>query len=106
VWVPTKPFDLVTGHSTITSTCVDDVEGGWWGRLGTDRLPADLDALPAMSDERIAAVVAWHDALYATAYALIRRAFPELNEVGARESMGEITTTGRERHSETRFLEA
>lgn len=52
--------------------------------LGSECLPKDLDALPAYSDERSAAVKSWHDGIYANAYAKIVEAFPEA-AVGRRE---------------------
>lgn len=72
-------------HSTITT-----VNGEWYGRIGTRRLPAWMDALPAMSAERSRIVGEWHDAQYAQAYEMILAAFPEL--IPTRKSMGEIET--------------
>jgi len=51
-WEPTS--GPMGGHSTITT-----FDGVWYGQIGTRRLPADLDALPAYSDERSQAVRAW-----------------------------------------------
>jgi hypothetical protein len=59
-----------------------------FGRLGTDRLPASIDALPAMSDERSRQVKAWREAVYKDAYELIIKAFPEA--AAGRRNMGDI----------------
>ena len=75
-------------HSTITT-----IDGEWYGRVGTRHLPAWMNALPAMSDERSRIVGEYHDAQYGEAYDIIRRAFPEVCEYAARESMGELETT-------------
>jgi hypothetical protein len=80
------PVATLVGAPFTTLTHFDD---GWWGKLSTERdLPPELDALPALSDERYAAVRAWQDARSEEAYALILRAFPET--VGGYRSMGEI----------------
>jgi hypothetical protein len=68
-------------HSTITT-----IDGQWHGRVGTARLPAELDALP-VGAARFAAVDAHYRQQYALAYRLIRRAFPE---VQGKEDMGEV----------------
>ncbi len=75
-----------TAHSSVTT--IDGVKG-WCGRVGTEELPADLDALPAMTHERSVAVHAWFEERYAFAYALIREAYPGIE---GRETMGEIET--------------
>jgi hypothetical protein len=77
VWEPRE------GHSTITS-----FDGAWYGQIGTERLPAELETLPC-GDERYAAVKNWQAAKYARAYALILQAFPEME--GGRYDMGDIT---------------
>lgn len=59
-----------------------------FGRLGTDCLPASIDALPAMSDERSRQVKAWREAVYKDAYEMIVKAFPEA--ATGRRDMGEI----------------
>jgi hypothetical protein len=76
-------------HSTLTS---EDGSDGFLGRIGTRRLPAELEALPAYSDERLAAVGAWQEAQYREAYALILAAHPEA--IDGRRSMGEIEVYG------------
>lgn len=81
-------------HSTITYTCTEFSPAG---RIGTRRLPAALDALPALTDERIDAVTAWHAAQYAEAYAAILQAYPEAGAPDARRSLGEIETYQEER---------
>lgn len=61
------------------------------GRVGTRRLPADLEALTAYSSERSKAVGAWYAAQYDEAYAAIVTAFPEAAD--GRRDMGEITVS-------------
>ena len=83
-WEPSTPFG---GHSTITSE--ETPEGvKWFGRVGTERLPKELDALPARSEARFTAVREWQRNRYRRAYELIVAAFPEA--AAGREAMGEI----------------
>lgn len=84
VWSAWEPYD---GHSALTW-----IDGEKVGRIGTRRLPADLDALPAYSDERIRAVRAWHEAQYQDAYAAIIATVPWLT--GYKTDMGEIVKHG------------
>lgn len=80
-----------TNHSFSTITHID---GRLHGRVGTDRLPANLDALPAMTDERSKAVRQWHTRLYELTYDLILNSpFGQeicRNEAAAIHSMGAI----------------
>jgi len=78
----------IGSHSSLTSV---DGRDGWYGRVGTKRLPANLDALPAMTQERFDAVDAWHGQEYDRAYAAIIAAYPEAE--GGRRRMGEIEIT-------------
>ena len=71
-------------HSTIQS-----FNGRFYGRVGTQRIPAEIEAMAPGSDERIAAVRAWHEAEYAIAYDAIVAQFPSAGE--GRRSMGEIS---------------
>jgi hypothetical protein len=66
-------------------------DGERWGRIGTERLPAELDALPR-GEDRIAAVRRFHEGRYAAAYQAIEEVFPFLRNAKARASMGEIET--------------
>ena len=77
---------LCTTHSSITSD-----EQGWLGRLGTRRLPAELEALPA-GDERSTRVRAFHAEQYEAAYAAIVAEYGEKEPavLAGRRSMGEI----------------
>jgi hypothetical protein len=85
-WEPSeRNGEMPFSHSTIRT-----VDGRWMGRIGTRRLPAELEALPAYSSERARAVGAFHEAQYEEAYAAIIAAFPAA-EHGCR-SMGEIAT--------------
>lgn len=81
-WVPGK---LCGEHHTVT-TFGDD----WYGRVGTERLPAELDAL--RGEERSRAVRAWQERKYLAAYKLIGEAFPELDAriAAGRWAMGEV----------------
>ena len=68
VWVPSK---LCGNHSTITTIrCGITESKKWYGRMGTERLPEDIDALPC-GEGRFAAVKQYHEQLYADAYELI-----------------------------------
>lgn len=60
------------GYSSFSR--VDDV---LCGVVGSELLPADLDALPVYSHERSQAVKAWGDARHAEARQAIVQAFPE-----------------------------
>lgn len=84
------PGDFLAGHSFVMSAsdfpgC--DARTAWLGLLGTGRLPADVDALPGGSDERIAACRALRAAAHADAYEAIVAAFPEA-ACGARRDGG------------------
>jgi hypothetical protein len=70
---------LSCGHQTITHIGAD-----LYGRMGTERPGAEVAHLPAMSDERVAAVTAWYAARCADAYAAIDAAFPEIAGAGIR----------------------
>ena len=83
-WAPIDGI-MASPYSTITH-----MDERWWGRLGTEReLSAELEALPARSQERWERVHAWHEQNYQRAYELIERAFPEA--AAGRYSMGDIT---------------
>jgi hypothetical protein len=73
------------GHSSTMT-----LDGRAMGKIGTRRLPADLDALPAYSAERSRAVGEFHRRQYEEAYSLIERAFPEARHGRRRD--GEIET--------------
>lgn len=76
-------YEPYAGHSTFSH-----FDGVRWGRVGTRPLTPELDAIPPMSDARIAAVQAFHTAQYDEAYDAIVAKFPEAWE-GTR-SMGSI----------------
>ena len=67
-----EPSALMGKHSTITT-----IDGKWYGSLPTRYLPQEIDALPAGSDERIAAVDAVHAELERQAETLVKAAFPQ-----------------------------
>lgn len=77
---------VACGHSTITT-----IDGVWFGRIGTRRLPAHLEALPAMTEERLEAVREWQRGEYAEAYDLIYAEHPWLLKLAHYESMGEVS---------------
>ena len=79
---------LDDSYSTIQHSPV-----GWMGRVGTEKLPAHLNALPTLSQERLDAVTAWQDRKYADAYEHIEEAFPETRVAGQR-GMGTIVLDG------------
>ena len=60
-----EPSSVAGNHSTITM-----IDGEWYGKIATRRLPADINAMP-IGPERSAAVDAFHKARYAEAYAAI-----------------------------------
>ncbi len=66
--------------------------GQWYGMVGTETLPAELDALPACTDERSLKVRAWHAERYRAAHTLIIEAFPEAAK--GRPDMAEIRMEG------------
>jgi hypothetical protein len=68
-YVPSSYFGC---HSALYST-----EAGVLGDVTSEMLPADLDALPSYSKERLDAVRAWRGELLDAAGAAIREAFPE-----------------------------
>ena len=84
-WEPSVRLGSIThGHATITT-----LDGACYGRIGTRRLPAELEALPAMSAVRSAAVGAWQQAQYGEAVAAILAQYP--GAIDGVTSMGEIT---------------
>ena len=89
VYVAHRPAPAYQGYSSWQT-----IDGQACGRIGTERLPPELDTLPPMTMERSAAVQAWQEARYVEAYRLIFEAFPEAkcSPVGGgyRQSMGEI----------------
>ncbi len=67
-WEPSGPFG---GHSTITTLRGEK----WYGSIASRRLPPELEALPARSEERFTRVRAWRLAQETIARAFIRAAF-------------------------------
>lgn len=65
-------WEPYAGHSTIMS-----LDGERMGRVGTEPVPAELDALPARSTERMDAVRAWQRERDERAYAAILAERPE-----------------------------
>lgn len=65
-------WEPYAGHTTSTH-----INGVRYGRVGTSPLPANLDALKPLSDERYSSVRAWYRAEYQRAYDAIIAAYPE-----------------------------
>lgn len=74
-------------HSSLTT--IDACCEQTMGKVGTRDLTPELEALPAYSEERFAAVTAWHEAQYQEAYTAILAAFPEA--ALGRRSDGSVT---------------
>lgn len=81
-----EPTEFAVGHSVVTT-----IEGKWYGRIGSRRLPEELESLPAMSASRSKAVRAWHQSEYQRAYAIIEEYDPRAT--CGRRDMGEIEIT-------------
>jgi len=96
-----EPSNLFGPHHTVTT--MDDGQPGpggrpvWLGRYTTRRPPADIEALPPMTDERAQAVRGWYDTRRAEAVAAIRRAMPEVAaDERAQAVDGEVRICGPE----------
>lgn len=89
-WVPSvlmaPPGQM--GHSSINGF---GGHIGWWGEIGTERVPPELDALPAFSRDRSDRIGQWSRQNYARAHELICRAFPEAKDAFKPEMSGEMT---------------
>lgn len=78
-----EPYD---GHGTSMT-----IDGKNYGRVGTSRIPAVIDALPARSNERSDAYRLWKNEEYKRAYDAIIESRPGiLDNVNVRMDMGEI----------------
>lgn len=66
------------------------------GRIGTRRLPAELDALEAGSDDRAERIRRWYEDQYAEAYGIIRDAVDPAGWDRSLETGGEIEVYMRE----------
>ena len=89
----------LVGTETLVFSAWEEADGhrslqfaseGMEGRLGTERLPEELDALEPYSEERLNRVSEWYEDIYERAYKEIISEHPELENVGNR-SMGKIT---------------
>lgn len=58
--------------------------GKHYGQISSRRLPADLEALPAMTEARLSAVNEWQKANYAEQTAVILEAYPHLQGIAHR----------------------
>ncbi len=87
------PYD----HSTVTSFSERDIEG-WWGRLGTRRLPKAINDIP-VGEERFAAVKTFQRFQHEEAYRAIVTAYPELeSNQDARFEHGEVSLSTNHRN--------
>ena len=77
-----EPAGVMGSHSSITY-----IEGKPYGRIGTRRLPPELERLPP-GTERVTQVREWQETQYNEAYDLIIKAFPEAK--AGKRGMGEI----------------
>lgn len=68
------PLEAGGTHSTIMTF---DGRDGWYGRLGTRRLPNEINVIP-VGKERFTSVDAFHRAQYEEAYRAILDSYPEL----------------------------
>jgi len=96
-----EPSSIAGPHSSIHSfDWIDQVLriSSYWGRIGTRRLPADLEALPARSQERLDAVRAHKASEYEEAHAIIERcyelAYGGLGWMRATWDMGQVSFRG------------
>lgn len=62
-----------------------------YGQLGSEKLPDELEALPAYSEERKQAVGYWHAMIWERAHSWIFAAYPELLGSELRKFHGELT---------------
>lgn len=96
-----EPSSLMGPHSSITGPLVGQLPGATGretlGDYTTRRPPADIDALPAMTEERYQAVHGWYERRRAEACEIIRRAFPDVAaDPRAKDDDGEIRVWGPE----------
>lgn len=84
-----EPSSYTGAHGTLMT-----IDGRVMGKVGTNHLPAELNALPAYSNERSLAVRAWIDSQKERAYAAIVAAVPAARD-GARDGYGEIEVIER-----------
>jgi len=75
-WVIYAAHAPITGPGGDYSTIMHHA-GQWYGEVASRRLPAELDALPAMTDSRMAAVRAFTAAYVGLEHALILAAYPD-----------------------------
>lgn len=94
-----RPSSIMGPHSSITH--IGGERGaapvrGCYGDVATERPPADIDALPSHTPERMAAVHNWYAGRAEESYRLIFAAFPGLQPGahGWRQSGGSIETYG------------
>ncbi len=92
-WEP-HTGDMLGGNHSTQQT----IDGVRMGRIGTRRLPAHLDDLPAGSDERLQAVREWQRTEEQRAYACILTKHPEV-ATGTRD-MGEICVQAQDTRDE------
>ena len=90
-WAP-RATDENGRYSSSDFSTITTIDGRPYGKIGTERLPAEIDVLPALSAERSAAYRTWREETYRAAYLLIG---VNLNIPAAarniRQEMGEIS---------------
>ena len=57
-------------------SCITFIDGVLYGELHSRRVPADLDKLPAWTNERVQAIQAWRHGLDVWEASLIKLAYP------------------------------
>lgn len=86
--------DVTDAHGYRDFSTIQSFNGRYYGRIGTRRISAEIEAMAGGSPERVAAAHAHSAAEYAQAYAAIEAAFPET--VNGRHVMGTISVTVRQ----------
>lgn len=89
-FTPVTVWEIGSGcsHGEIRSfEELSEVHGGFWGNIARRPLPADIDALPAMTDERMAAVLGHRDAAMGEVARAISAAFPAFRAEEHRRDM-------------------
>lgn len=96
------------GHGNPSHSTVRYIGDALYGRIGTERLPEEIDRLPRSSAERSEAYNAWRQETCREAYELIRRAFlgPDAIDGAFGHDMGEVRWVADIEGSEIRFIEA
>ena len=73
-------WELTSKPSTYSMLRVFDGSGVLWGRIGSSRLPKEIQKLPPGSPQRARQIEQYRRAEYFRAYGLILSAFPETED--------------------------